>query len=518
MLTRTLESALRLRRLRIDTYQEPVVYMRRDCPICRSEGFAAHSRVHVEHGDRSIIATLNVIDGDLLAPMEAGLSEYAWQLLGAAEGALVHVSHPTPLDSLGSVRAKVYGRKLDATALHSIVSDIVDGRYSAVEIAAFVTACASDRLDQDETTALTLAMVATGDRLQWERTPIVDKHSVGGLPGNRTTPIVVAIATACGLIMPKTSSRAITSPAGTADMMETLAPVDLDLAAMRRVVDREGGCIVWGGSVRLSPADDLLIRVERVLDLDSEGQLVASVLSKKVAAGVTHVVVDLPVGPTAKVRSHAAATQLTAMLVRTGRDVGLSVSPVATDGRQPIGRGIGPALEARDVLAVLQGNSRAPADLRDRALLLAGQVLELCGTAPPGGGAALARRTLDDGRAWLKFRAICAAQGGMREPPIAPYQHEIAAPVSGTVTNIDNRRLARIAKLAGAPLDPAAGIELFVHLGTNVDAGQPLFAVHAESTGELAYALEFLRRQRDVIHIDPAAPTPRPLQTKLIAD
>jgi thymidine phosphorylase len=502
MRTVTPESAVRLRRLRIDTYQEPVMYMRRDCPVCRSEGFAAHSRVRIEHGERSIIATLNVVDGDLLAPMEAGLSEYAWQLLGAEEGAVAHVSHPTPLDSLSHVRAKVYGRRLASAALRAIIGDIVDGRYSAVEIAAFVTACANDRLDEDETTALTLAMVDTGERLHWERSPIADKHSVGGLPGNRTTPIVVAIATACGLIMPKTSSRAITSPAGTADMMETLAPVDLDLAAMRRVVDREGGCVVWGGAVRLSPADDLLIRVERVLDLDSEGQLVASVLSKKVAAGATHVVVDVPIGPTAKVRSPAAAAQLAALLVRTGRNVGLSVSPVITDGAQPVGRGIGPALEARDVLAVLRGDGAAPADLRERAVLLASHVLELCAAAAPGAGLSLARRVLDDGRAWRKFQAICAAQGGMREPPVAPYRHDILATRSGAVTNVDNRRLARVAKLAGAPLDPAAGIELLVHLGNQVAAGQPLFTVHAESPGELAYALEFLQRQPDVIQVD----------------
>jgi thymidine phosphorylase len=502
MLTSTPESVLRLRRLRIDTYQEPVIYMRRDCPVCRSEGFEAHSRVHVEHGDRWIIATLNVVDGGLLAPMEAGLSEYAWRLLGAEEGALVRLSHPAPLESLSVVRAKVYGRRLDATALRAIISDVVDGRYSAVELAAFVTACASNGLDEDETTALTLAMVDTGDRLCWERTPVADKHSVGGLPGNRTTPIVVAIVTACGLVMPKTSSRAITSPAGTADMMETLAPVDLDLAAMRRVVDREGGCIVWGGSVRLSPADDILIRVERVLDLDSEGQLVASVLSKKLAAGATHVVIDMPVGPTAKVRSDRAAAQLAGQLVRIGRDVGLSVFPVITDGSQPVGRGIGPALEARDVLAVLQGQRDAPGDLRDRASLLAGSVLEVCGAVAQGGGGSLARQVLDDGRAWRKFQAICEAQGGMREPPVAPYHSEIPAARSGIVSTIDNRRLARVAKLAGAPLDPPAGIELHVRLGTRVDAGQPLFTVHSASPGELAYALEFLRSQPAVIQID----------------
>jgi len=196
-------------------------------------------------------------------------------------------------------------------------------------------------------------MIDAGSRLSWPHDIVVDKHCVGGLPGNRTTPIVVAIAAACGLIIPKTSSRAITSPAGTADTMETLTEVSLSLDDMRRVVDREGGCIVWGGSMNLSPADDILIRVERPLDFDSEGQMVASVLSKKLSAGSTHLVIDIPVGPTAKVRSTVMADSLALRLTQVGEALGLTLRVRQTDGTQPIGRGIGPSLEALDVLAVL---------------------------------------------------------------------------------------------------------------------------------------------------------------------
>ena len=173
-----------------------------------------------------------------------------------------------------------------------------------------MTACAGDRLDIRETIDLTAAMVEVGEKLSWGVDRVADKHCVGGLPGNRTSMIVVPIIAAAGLLIPKTSSRAITSPAGTADVMETLTRVDLDIADIRKVVEREGGCIAWGGAVRLSPADDILIGVERPLDFDSEGQLVASVLSKKIAAGSTHVVLDLPVGPTAKLRDAEAAARL----------------------------------------------------------------------------------------------------------------------------------------------------------------------------------------------------------------
>jgi thymidine phosphorylase len=489
------------RRLGIDTGQEAVVYLHRDAPVCRSEGFASETRVRIEVGGRTTLATLNVVTGDLLAPDEAGLSEAAWARLEPLPGATLRFTHPLPLESLRWVRAKIHGQRLPAEALRAIVTDIAAGAYSDIHLASFLTACGDEHLDRREMTDLTLAMVATGERIDWGRERVLDKHSVGGLPGNRTTLLVVPIVTAAGITMPKTSSRAITSPAGTADTMEMLAPVELDRAAMRRVVEQEGGCIVWGGAARLSPADDVLIRVERPLDLDSTGQLVASVLSRKAAAGVTHVLIDLPVGPTAKIRGTAEAQRLAAHLREVGAAVGLQVLPVMTDGAQPVGRGIGPALEARDALAVLRNDPEAPVDLRERGLLLAGYVLELAGAVPAGAGQALAREILLDGRAWLKFQAICRAQGGLREPPRAAFTRPFIAPEAGRVLRIDNRRLARVAKLAGAPGDPSAGLVLHVRLGAPVERGAPLFTVHADSAGQLDYALAYAGGREPIIQM-----------------
>ena len=499
-------TVLRLRRLGIDTYQEPVVYMAADCPVCRSEGWTAQARIVVTLDGRSILATLNVVTGTLLAADETSLSNAAWVLLSAEDGAYVTLSHPAPLTSLALVRRKLYGERLRAPDFSDIIGDIVAGRYSAIELTAFVAACTGGRLDLAETVDLTRAMVAVGDRLTWPYPVVVDKHSVGGLPGNRTTMLVVPIVAAAGLVIPKTSSRAITSPAGTADAMETVAPVTLDVPAMQRVVEREGGCIVWGGAVRLSPADDMIIRVERPLDLDSEGQLVASVLSKKAAAGSTHVIIDMPVGPTAKVRSRDAARTLGALLTAVGRDLGLAVEVCEGDGSQPVGRGVGPALEARDVLAVLRRDASAPADLRARALVLAGRVLEAGGAAAAGTGTELARAIVDDGRALRKFEAICEAQGGMKTPPKAAHTHTVEAPRAGVVSAIDNRRLARAAKLAGAPAAKAAGLDFLVRLGEPVAAGQPLFTLHAESPGELEYALAYTRANDEIISIGAATP------------
>jgi len=495
------QNTLRLRRLGIDTYDEPVIYMRSDCHVCRSEGFESRSRVAVRLNGKYTVATLHMITSDLLHEHEASLSDAAWKLLGASDGDLVALSHPDPVESLSYVRAKVYGKRLDEAAIHAIVRDVTNRQYSDIHLSAFVTACAGDRMDAGETISLTRAMVNVGETLSWGRAPIVDKHSVGGLPGNRTTPIIVAIVSAAGLTMPKTSSRAITSPAGTADTMETLAPVNLDITAMRRVIERENGCVVWGGAMHLSPADDILIRVERPLDLDSEGQMVASILSKKAAAGSTHVVIDMPVGATAKVRDAQSARTLSTLLVQVGKAVGLEVRVVMTDGAQPVGRRIGPALEARDVLAVLQGTPTAPRDLRDRAARLAGEVLELGNAAPPGSGISLAKDILGDGRAWRKFQAICEAQGGMRTPPMAAHTREVLAARAGSISVIDNRRLARVAKLAGAPSSPAAGVELHAQVGARIERGRPLFTVHAEAPGELAYALDYVAAHPDIVNV-----------------
>jgi len=486
---------LKLKRLGIDTQQEYFVYMRSDCHICISEGFEALTRIEVAVNGKTIIATLNVLHGELLQPGEASLSESAWKALQAAEGDTIAFSHLEPVASMSLVRAKMYGNKLNDEAFQSIISDVAEGKYSNIELAAFITACAGDNLDAEEIAGLTKAMVAVGEKLDWGQDIVVDKHCVGGLPGNRTTPIVVAIIAAAGLTIPKTSSRAITSPAGTADTMETMAPVNLSLNEIRNVVKQEGGCVVWGGAVKLSPADDVLIKIEKALDVDSEGQMIASVLSKKAAAGSTHVVIDIPVGKTAKVRSMPNAKHLEFYFRRVGQEIGLEIKVLITDGSQPVGKGIGPALEALDVLAVLKQENNRPKDLEERATLIAGALLELAGKAAPGSGQATATDLLRGGAAWKKFRAICEAQGSFREPKPGRLRHEVRATEGGRVEEIDNRRLAKVAKLSGAPSRPGAGVLLHCKTGQHLMTGEPVFTLYAETSGELNYAKMYLEKE-----------------------
>ena len=493
---------LTLVKLGIDTQQEFIVFMHSDCFIGKSEGFRSQTQLIVSLGKRSIVATLYIIHSDILKACEASLSESAWIQLGASVGDSIRLFHLPPVASLAYVRSKIYGNALTAFEFDAIINDIVAGKYSNIQLASFITACGHDNLSVQEIISLTQAMIKTGEQLHWEQPMIVDKHSVGGIPGNRTTPIVVAIVAAAGLTMPKTSSRAITSPSGTADTIETMTSVTLTAAQIKEIVAKEGACMAWGGALGISPSDDILIRIERVLDLDPEGQMIASVLSKKIAIGATHVLIDIPVGPTAKIRSDFEFLKFQNYFSVIGESLGLHVYTLKTDGRQPIGRGIGPALEAKDILAVLRNENEAPQDLKNKAIALAGIILEFGNKAPAGDGITLAKQLLENGTALKKFIAICDAQGGFKEPLTALLTHDILATQNGRVCEIDNRNLAKVAKLSGAPHDATAGIEFFAPLDTIVKKDQLLYRIHSQSQGALDYARTFAISMPNIIKME----------------
>jgi thymidine phosphorylase len=471
---------LTLRRLPIDTYREPIAYLPRHSTACRPEELQALAKIEVGADGRWILATLNVLEScELLRPDEIGLSEPAFGLLGLPERTAVSLVQAVPPRSLAAVHAKIQGEELGGDALEAVIADIAALRYSKMEIAAFLVGCAA-YMTTAEVLHVTQAMTRVGSRFRWPRDLVVDKHCIGGVPGNRTSMIVVPIVAAHGLTIPKTSSRAITSPAGTADTMEVLARVDLDLEEMRAVVAAEGGCLVWGGHVNLSPADDVLISVERPLNLDAPGQLVASILSKKLAAGATRLAVDIPVGPSAKVRSRAAAVHLRKLFEYVASRSGLVVEVEVTNGTQPIGRGVGPALEARDVMQVLHNEPGAPGDLRERALQIAGRVLDFDPELRGGAGFARAHELLRSGAALAKMQRIITAQG--IAPPntgAGPLVHEVLAPMDGVVAAIDCHRIARLARFAGAPTDKGAGLDLLKKVGDSVECGEPLYRIHA---------------------------------------
>ena len=486
-------SRLSIKRVAIDTYRENVAYLHRDCAVYRAEGFQALSKVEVRANGRRILATLNVVDdATIVGCNELGISEDAFSQLAVQDGHAATVSQAEPAESIGALHRKIAGERLGQEDFSSIVRDIAQRRYSKIELTAFVVATHRDELDREEVYFLTQAMVAAGRKLDWHETLVVDKHCIGGIPGNRTSMLVVPIVAAHGLLCPKTSSRAITSPAGTADTMEVLARVALPFDELASIVRAHRACLAWGGTAQLSPADDVLISVERPLSIDSPGQMVASILSKKIAAGSTHLVLDIPIGPTAKVRSMPEAQRLRRLFEYVAKRMKLSLDVVITDGRQPVGAGVGAMLEARDVMRVLENDPRAPNDLRQKALRLAGRLIECDPDVRGGDGFAIARDILDSGRALAKMNALIDAQGKKafdhNHPPLGPLSLDVCADRDGIVVGIDNLQIARIARLAGAPKVQSSGVDLLCKLGDVARAGQTLYRIHAAYASDLEFA------------------------------
>jgi thymidine phosphorylase len=490
---------LKLKRVAIDTYKENVAYLHRDCSIYRTEGFQALSKIEIHKlaNGHPVIAVLNVVDdASITAPDQIGLSEQVYEQLGVEEGTEVYISHASTPSSLKAVHQKIAGERLSYNDYLAIIQDIVNNRYSKIEMAAFLVGCSESGMEREEILSLTRAMVDTGERLHWGEYLVSDKHCIGGIPGNRTTMLLVPIVAAHGILMPKTSSRAITSPAGTADTMEVLAEVEHSQERLREIVQQERAFLVWGGTAELAPADDILIAVERPLSMDSAGQMVASIISKKVAAGATHLLIDIPVGDTAKVRTPLEALKLRKIFEYVGDNMGLHLEVVITDGSQPVGRGIGPILETLDIMKILRNDPDAPHDLREKALNLAGRIIEFDPDVRGGQGYVIARDILESGRAYDKMNAIIKAQGAkQQELKLGQLHYDLCADHDGTVTAIDNLLIASVARLAGAPLDKGAGVYLHKKVGDKVKKGEALYTIYAEFRADFNFAINAAKRE-----------------------
>lgn len=406
-----------------------------------------------------------------------------------------------------NLMAKLRGEPLDEAAYVAVLQDAMAGRYTESELTEFLVA-ATRSLGDEEVVALARARTAFTPRIEWDEPIVVDKHSIGGVPGSRITLIVVPIVAAYGLAMPKTSSRAITSAAGTADAMETVARVDLAHDDVRRCVAQARACIAWNGRLNHSVVDDVMNAITRPLRLDSRRWSVASILSKKYTAGATHIIVDLPYGAQTKLATRADAEALGAMFEHVGKGLGLHVRALVTDGSRPIGRGIGPALEVRDVRQVLANDPGAPADLRDKALRFAGEIIAFdARVGSPAEGLRIATALLSEGKAKAAFDRIAAAQGARTEP-VAPGAHTcvVSAAMQGRVAAIDGLRISGVARAAGAPRELGAGVDLLCTIGAKVAPGQPLYRIHAGNDAALAAAAALARAGgecSEAVRIDP---------------
>lgn len=452
-------------------------------------------RVRVR-GNSTLTAIVDFTE-DLISSGTIGVYHEVQELLSKELTETVVVTPAEKPRSAHIVRKVMDGKKLERDEVNLLVRDIVEENLSDIELAAFITATHIRDLSEDETEWLTKAMIDTGEQIKFSSSPIMDKHSIGGVPGNKITLLIVPIVAANGLLIPKTSSRAITGAGGTADLMEVLAPVAFTAAQIKEMTEKVGGVIVWGGGTNIAPADDKLIRIEYPLSVDPHCQLLASIMAKKGAVGAQKVVIDIPMGSGTKIPDAKAGRKLARDLIGLGERLGMDVDCALTYGASPIGRTVGPALEVREALKVLE-TMEGPNSLIEKSVIIAGMLLEMGGVTPRGHGRELALETLRSGKALAKMKEIIQIQGGNpnvthKDIPVGQYTADILAPSNGYIIEFFNKRIVQLARLAGAPNDKGSGVLIHKKRGESVQVGQPVLTVYAEKKEKLDEAVRFAR-------------------------
>lgn len=481
---------LRLKHLPIDTGKENIVFIHQQCPEFHIDDInMVSNRVEIHGGLQPLFASVYVCkDISLVKPDEIALTDQAFRLINMAEGSEVAISLAPPPASIESVKRKINGGILSAKEYQSIISDLAVYRYTPIELAAFLVSNAGFMSPQ-EVLAMTEALIEHRRSVNWGLDLVVDEHCIGGIPANRTTMIVAPIAIAYGLCMPSTMTRGITSCSGAADAMEVLADVELSEDQTAKTINQIGGCMVLDGQrLAMSATEDLLLGLERALGISTPQQIVASILSSKIAMGITHLLIDIPVGKTAKVRSMNEAMSLRKLFEYVGDMLSIKIDVIVTDGSEPVGNGIGPILEARDVMKVLRCREDAPQDLREKALFMAGKILEFDPQLRGGQGYYKARDILDSGRALEVMSQIVHMQGKKTPPAVGQLTRDITASSSGIISEIDGQQLNRIALTAGAPADKGAGIDLLKKVGDSVEQGEILYRIYACKPTPFAFA------------------------------
>lgn len=437
---------------------------------------------------------------ELVEKGEIGLFKDIIEKYHIEEGEVLELSLAAPPPSLESIKKKLLGKELNYEETKGIMADIVNYRLDDIQIAFFLTsAFKKDGFSKEEIYYLTKAMAETGEMIYWNKEIVADKHSIGGLAGNRTTPIVVSIVSSLGIFMPKTSSRAITSEAGTADVIEAVSPVEFSLAKIKKIAEEANACLVWGGSLKLAPADDRILRVSYELGIEPFSKMIVSIMAKKVAMGATHLIIDMPIGEGTKISHFGDAKKVKNIFLYLAKKFNIKIKVLIEKVNGPVGRGIGPALEIRDVLKVLEQKPDRPLDLEKRAVKLAGALLELTKKTKKGKGEKVAYSQITNGQALNQFRRIIEAQGGMKEISsekisLGPINYEIKSEKDGVVSKIDLKKLIRIARLLGSPSTKQSGVYLNKTLKEKVSQGETLFTLYTTSLARLNLALEELKQ------------------------
>lgn len=483
---------LRAKPLNLEVGGKPVVII--NSADAEALGLHALERVSLKAYGKDLVAIVDIAksfaqQGEIITTNEVN------SFLSIKGGESVLVTHEKDPESVFFIKKKLNGGRLDAGELKEIVKDTVERKLSDIELASFITALHIRGMSMEEAEYLSRAMISNGKRLGLKGT-VVDKHSVGGIPGDKTSLIAVPIIAAAGLIIPKTSSRAITSPAGTADRMEVLAPVNFTIEEIEKIVAKTKGCLVWGGALDLAPADDIFIQIEFPLGVDP--LLLPSILSKKKAVGADFVVIDIPTGRGAKIKTVGEAHELSEEFVKLGKRLDMAISCGITFGEQPLGHAIGPALEAREALQTLMG--KGPSDVLEKVYNIVGILFEMVGK----GNAETALKILRSRKAEKKFRQIIAEQGGNAkikpsDISIGDKTADIVAEKDGRVLWIKNSETAAVAKEAGVPKDKGAGIFIYKKMGAQVRLGEKLFTIYAENNSNLENAIKLAEEAKPFV-------------------
>ncbi|MEK6890643.1 MAG: AMP phosphorylase [Nanoarchaeota archaeon] len=451
-----------------------------------------NDRILIKYNSKRIVAVLD-LSSQISNKKEIVLSTEIMDFLEISGGEMVVVDVAKKPRAIQTINKKLKCDKLSKEEIFLIIKSIVNNEITETEIAFFISAVYECGMSMDEIVWMTEAIFKTGKKLKLNKKIIVDKHSIGGLAGNRTTPLVVSICAAAGLTFPKTSSRAITSAAGTADVMEAICKVDFSPAELKKIINKTNACLAWGGSLGFAPADDKIIRVESQINIDPEPNLIASIMAKKLSVGSKFILIDIPYGKYAKV-DKTKALDLKKKFEEIGKRFNLKLKCVITDGSQPIGHGVGPILELIDIIKILKCEKDAPIDLKNKSLFLAGEIFELVGKVRKGKGSKLALEILDSGKAFNKFKEIVEAQKGkLIELKPGKFSYEIKTNKKSRVISIDNKKINILAKIAGSPNDKKAGVYLYKHLGESLDKGKSILTIYSSSKNKLKDAVDFYR-------------------------
>lgn len=463
-------------------------------------GITDYGRIYVEtlsKHPRKLAMVVNTID-KVVKENEIVVSSEIKKRLKLREGQTIDINIANLPRSLIFIKKKLDNKKLNRKQIDEIIEDVVNNNLSDSEVSLFISAMYKNGMDFKETTYLIKAILKTGNKFKWKNKFLADKHSIGGIPGNRTTPLVVSICSAAGLSMPKTSSRAITSAVGTADVMETIARVEFSPKELRKIMSTVGSFMVWGGSLGMVPADSKIIRIEKALKIDPEAQLLASIIAKKLASGSKYIIIDIPYGKNAKV-SKQKALKLKKKFERLGGYFRKRIKVVLTDGKQPIGNGVGPALELIDVINILDPSKQGPKDLEDKSLFLSATLLEMTGKVKKGKGMEMAKEMLSSGKALEKFKQIIKAQKGkVVDLKSGKFKKTIFAKRRGKVKEIHNKKINLLAIATGCPVDKFSGLYLYVQLGDIVKKGDKLLTIYSESRPRLNSSIKLYEKSMPI--------------------